>query len=230
MDQLLPKLKSTSAFREGAPRSVQPEILDGLHENSIEALASRKDLRILNRLLGNQHWFKRVLRNRLKPGDQILEVGAGDGGLNGVMSATGVKFAGLDLGGRPKEWAQEGGWFQTDVFNFPGWNDFPVVIANLFFHHFDDGQLARLGNRFGRTRLIVANEPLRAQRADRLFALVGPLIGAHPVTRYDARVSIAAGFRNDELPRLLGLDPAVWEWRVRETWRGASRLVAEKRS
>ena len=79
-------------------------------------------------------------------------------------------------------------------------------------------------------RMIVACEPLRLHRTARLFALICPCIRAHPVTRHDGRVSIAAGFRHDELPRLLGLDPAVWHWRVSATWRGASRLVAVKRS
>jgi hypothetical protein len=56
------------------------------------------------------------------------------------------------------------------------------------------------------------------------------LIRAHQVTRHDGRVSIAAGFRHDELPRLLHLDPAVWTWRVQETLLGACRLVAKRRA
>jgi hypothetical protein len=105
-----------------------------------------------------------------------------------------------------------------------------MVIGNLFFHHFDTAQLGVIGEQLGRSaRVIVASEPLRTNRTRRLFALVSVLIRAHPVTRHDGRVSIAAGFRHDELPRLLRLDPAVWSWQVRETWRGASRLVAERR-
>jgi hypothetical protein len=63
-----------------------------------------------------------------------------------------------------------------------------------------------------------------------LFSLLCILIRAHPVTRHDGRVSIAAGFRNDELPNLLRLDPAEWSWQVRESRFGACRLVAERRS
>jgi hypothetical protein len=105
------------------------------------------------------------------------------------------------------------------------------VIGNLFFHHFDSGQLERIGAHLGRdARLIIASEPRRARRNERLFSLLCILIRAHPVTRHDGRVSIAAGFRNDELPNLLRLDPAEWSWQVRESRFGACRLVAERRS
>jgi hypothetical protein len=105
------------------------------------------------------------------------------------------------------------------------------VLGNLFFHHFDRAQLGRLGTALGsHTRLLLASEPKRTAGTARWFSLLAPLIRAHPVTRYDGRVSIAAGFRHDELPQLLGLDPARWRCSVSETWRGACRLVAERRA
>ncbi len=130
-----------------------------------------------------------------------------------------------------KDWPSTALWFQTNVFRFAGWSGFPMVIGNLFFHHFEPDQLRQIGAQLSlHARVIIANEPLRQGRTTALFALICPLIRAHPVTRHDGRVSIAAGFCGDELPRLLGLDSAVWSWRVFETWRGASRLVAERRT
>ena len=214
-----------------APRSVRPEILDGLPQDSPAARASRGDLRIINRLLGSRAWFGSVLRERRRAGERVLEIGAGTGELGWALSAIVPDLAGLDLGRRPIDWPQPGRWFQTDVLEFAGWAGFPLVIGNLFFHHFDREELGRIGAQLSRhARVIVASEPLRARRTERLFSLLCLLIHAHPVTRHDGRVSIAAGFRHDELPRLLRLDPAIWNWRVRETWRGACRLVAERRS
>jgi hypothetical protein len=52
---------------------------------------------------------------------------------------------------------------------------------------------------------------------------------ASNVTKHDGSVSIDAGFRGDELPQLLGLEPATWTWTVAETWSGAYRMIAERR-
>ena len=211
-------------------RCVQPEILDGLAQDSPAARASRRDLHQINRLMDNAAWFGRVLCERRRAFEEILELGAGTGELGRALGARGLEPAGLDLCNRPSGWPPAMRWFQTDVLAFTAWAGFPVVIGNLFFHHFNREQLADIGVQLGlHARLIVASEPVRRQRTQWLFSLACRLIRAHPVTRHDGRVSIAAGFSGDELPRLLLLDPALWTWRVRETWRGASRLVAERR-
>lgn len=211
-------------------RRIEPEILDGLDPASLAARASRRDLRRLNWLLGSTAWFERSLRQHRRAGEAVLEIGAGTGELGRSLRAVAPDFAGLDLIPRPADWSGSIPWFETDVLVFDGWARFPVVIGNLFFHHFDDAQLSQLGARMNDARVIVASEPLRLNRTARLFSLVCPCIRAHPVTRHDGRVSIAAGFRHDELPRLLGLDPEIWSWQVSSTWLGASRMVAVKRS
>lgn len=213
-----------------AVRCVRPELLDTLAEEAPESRASRRDLRRINRLLGNPAWFARVLRARRWPGEGILEIGAGAGDLAPSLAAGDAQLAGLDRTRRPADWPAAAFWFQTDVLHFSGWAGFPVVVANLFFHHFERRELALLGNQLGRhARLIVASEPLRAQRTRRLFGLVCPLIRAHAVTRHDGEVSIDAGFRAAELPELLELDPQLWRWEIEETWTGSSRLIAERR-
>jgi 2-polyprenyl-3-methyl-5-hydroxy-6-metoxy-1,4-benzoquinol methylase len=214
-----------------ASRYVQAEILDGLPEDSPAARASRRDLRIINRLLGSLTWFARMLRARRRAGERVLELGAGTGELGRALSAIAPDLAGLDLCRRPLDWPQPARWFQTDVLEFTDWAGFPVVIGNLFFHHFEGDQLRRIGAQLSHhARVIIASEPLRLRRTERLFSLLCPLIQAHPVTHHDGRASIGAGFMGDELPRLLHLDPSVWDWRVCETWLGACRLVAERRA
>jgi hypothetical protein len=215
------------AAHDLAVRSVQPEILDQLSPFSPAALASRRDLRIINRLLGSRAWFADALRRERRDGEAVLEIGAGTGELGRALNRIAPGLAGLDLGPRPAGWARDAPWFQTDVLRFDGWKNFPVVVSNLFFHHFGSDDLAALGARFNaHTRVIIANDPLRERRSQVLFSLFCPLIRAHPVTRHDGQVSIVAGFRHDELPRLLQLEPTLWRWRVEATWLGGARLVA----
>lgn len=214
-----------------ATRLVRPELLDVLGEDEPAARRSRRDLRIINRMLGTAEWFQRVLSARVGSEETVLEIGAGEGELGvRLMAKRTVRIAGLDLARRPSNWPEHAPWYQTSVFDFEHWTEHPVVMGNLVFHHFTDAQLALLGERLNRhARLIVVGEPLRSRRASRLFAMLCPLIGADPVTRHDGRVSIEAGFCGDELPGLLGLDRRVWSWRVEETFLGACRVVAERR-
>lgn len=212
-----------------ATRSVRPEILDELSPDSPAAQASRRDLRIINRLQGNQAWFEGVLQDCRHTGESVLEIGAGTGELGRALGAIVPDLAGLDLVRRPMAWPQQAPWFETDVLDFTGWADYPIVIGNLFFHHFDNAGLARLGSRLNEhARVIITSDPLRVRRTTTLFSLLCPLIGAHPVTRHDGRVSITAGFRHDELPHLLQLDPTLWRCRLQETWLGSYRMVAER--
>ena len=213
-----------------ASRVVWPELLDELPQDSPAALNSRRDLRIINRLIGSKAWFGRVLRWRYHRGESILEIGAGTGELGQALHRITPNCAGLDLGRRPIKWPLSAPWYEMDVFAFNGWTDYPIVIGNLFFHHFDRAGLAKIGVELNKhARVIVASEPLRMRRTVRLFSLLCPLMRAHPVTRYDGHVSIAGGFRHDELPHLLGLDLGVWSWQVHETWTGSYRMVAERR-
>lgn len=213
-----------------ASRVVLPELLDELPQDSPAAINSRRDLRIINRLLGSNAWFTHVLRRRYLPGDKVLEIGAGTGELGQALHHFVPAVAGLDFARRPIDWPPDASWFETDVFAFERWAEFPIVIGNLFFHHFDRVGLAQLGEVLStHARVIVASDPLRTRRTARLFSLLCLLIRAHQVTRYDGGVSIDGGFRADELPRLLCLDPRIWDWRVRETWTGSCRMVAERR-
>ncbi len=213
------------------PRMLQPELLDSLPHDHPDALHSRRDLRLINQIMGNHRWFAQVLPRVLRPGEPALELGAGHGELGRRLHARGVAVDGLDVAPRPSEWPADRAWHVHDLRTFAHYDRYPAVIANLILHHFTDAELAELGARLGRTaRIIVANEPLRSAKSQRFFSALSPLFGASHVTRHDARVSIEAGFIGDELPRALGLDPAVWEWRCTTTFLGAYRLIATRRA
>lgn len=180
--------------------------------------------------MGNHDWFTRVLADVLRPGDAALELGAGDGALALRLRGAGFAVDGLDRCPAPPgwfAWPATARWHRADLRAFAGWAAYPAVLGNLVLHHLADEELARLGETLDRhARLLVFNEPLRHARSRLLWTLLAPLGGAGPVTRHDGRISIEAGFRGDELPRALGLDPARWAWSVSETFLGACRVVA----
>jgi hypothetical protein len=211
-------------------RTLQPEILDSLPPDDPDALHNRRDLRRLNGLMGNFRWFAKKLPKLRQPGERMLEIAAGDGSLGQVLSAAGLTYDGLDLWPRPANWPRNAAWHRTDLLGFAGYADYPVVFGNLIFHQFSDDDLAALGATLGRTaRLIIANEPARGRYFQFLARKINSVIGANHVTLHDAHVSIAAGFRGDELPRALGLDRKIWAWRRLTTLRGAYRFIAQRK-
>jgi len=213
------------------PRMLQPELLDALPPDDPAALHSRRDLRLVNRTMGNFRWFARTLPPLVLPGEPILELGAGTGELAHALHRHALALDSLDRCPRPAEWPVARTWHQADLAHFAAYADYPVIIGNLIFHHFSETELAALGAKLrSHARLIVASEPARRPIFQVLFATFAPLLGANYVTRHDARVSIAAGFRGDELPRALGLDPAHWDCRITTSFLGAYRLVALRRA
>ncbi len=212
-------------------RKLTPELLDSLPPNDPRAKGSRRDLRIFNAVLGSARWFRHTLPPRLRPGERVLEIGAGSGELGAALTRAGVVTDGLDLGPRPAAWPVAARWHRADVFAFTGWGDYEVVIGNLIFHHFDAAGLRLLGTRMAaQARVIVACELARWPVSQRLFAALCAVVRANDVSRHDGRVSIEAGFLGEELPELLGLDPAVWRWRVGTNCLGSYQMVAERRA
>lgn len=213
-------------------RSIKPEILDSLPHGHPAALRIRGELRLLNFLMGSHRWFARTLPRILGRGDSILEVGAGTGELGLALEPVigPIPYAGIDLAPRPPGWPKNWRWWQTDLLDFQNYRGVTAITGNLILHQFTDVELAGLGRLFRREAgAIVFSEPARRRRHLWQLRLLGWL-GLSPVGRHDARVSIEAGFRGDELPIALGLDPRLWRWSVRTGFRGYYRLVAIRRS
>lgn len=212
-------------------RRLEPELLDSLPPEHPDALKSRRDLRVINRVMGNARWFRSALAPRVRPGERVLELGSGTGELARHLRPVAPLIDSIDRIPAPPGWPVSARWHQSDIQAFAGWGDYPVVIGNLILHHFTDDDLASLGASLRpHARLLVFSEPTRKRFNQRFWDFITPLVGTHPVTQHDGSVSIAAGFRADELPRTLGLDPTLWKWRVTSSWLGAYRLIAERRS
>ncbi len=227
-------------------RCVEPEWLDELPPGDARAMGSRRDLRRLNKWMGNARIMSQALRlfpSAARP-LRIVELGAGDGDFCcRVVRHLGPSWQGaqatlIDRQNLMTEGASQGfrklGWeveiTTADVFDWclatPA-EPCEVILANLFLHHFGSDKLAELlGGIAQRTRFFVAVEPRRSR-----FALVSSLlvmlIGCNAVTRHDAPVSVRAGFAGQELSRLW---PGHGEWTIREQPAGpfSHLFVAQK--
>lgn len=212
-------------------RVVRPEILDSLPHDHPAAVANRRDLRRLNRIMGTSSWIASTLEQWFVQGDHVLEVGAGDGELGCFLRhrlpALGrCRYTGLDLSHtRPADWPATWAWRRRDLLDHEFAPKPRVLIANFLLHQFTDADLGRLGRTIGDIPVWIFCEPHRSRLALAGLAALRPF-GLHEVSWHDGRVSLRAGFRGRELADLLGADAAGRQTRVTIDWRGSYRLVS----
>jgi hypothetical protein len=212
-------------------RTCGPELLDSLPFDHPDAVHNRRDLRLVNAFMRNQAWFRRILPSLLRPGESVLEVGAGTGEMGLSLAKDGIAVDGLDLWPRPANWPADRQWHRTDLLGFAGYGAYPIVIGNLIFHQFKDAELAKLGAVLRSTcRVVAACEPMRSRLSQVMMATIGPVLGANHITLHDARVSIAAGFLGNELPVAMGFDDGQWDVSCKPSTPGALHMTAVRRS
>ena len=210
-------------------RVVIPELLDHLPADDPEARRSRRDLRRINFLMGNERWVCRTVSKFAAAANRgIVELGAGDGILCNKLATRfpRARVSAYDLVPAP-ELNPRIEWQQGDVFKMPAPDPGGILVANLFLHHFEGAALTALGRWIGDFEVLVINEPDRARVPHLLGGLLHPWINR--VTRHDMHVSIDAGFAAGEILEMLGLDPQAWQFRESSTWRGARRVLGWRR-
>lgn len=212
-------------------RIVVPEILDRLDSTDPEAIRSRRDLRLINALMGNERWIVRQVANfPVAARKGIFEIGAGEGKLLQKLDRFGPS-TGLDIAPRPEAVASTVLWQQEDLFltverNARNRVSGGILVACLFLHHFDHSQLLKLSEFVRQFDVLCFVEPLRRPLSLACGSLILPLVNR--VTRHDMPVSIRAGFDRGELQVSLGLTQK--EWAINEvcSWRGGIRIIAER--
>lgn len=203
------------AYHRGVKRQVVPEILDSLSGDDPGALRSRRDLRLINVLMGNERW---ILKQNYCGG--VIELGAGEGQLTRKIAARG-QVVGLDLQERPD--GLDVPWLAGDLFQILPEVEGETIVANLVLHHFRDDQLAQLGKLIRDRRSLIAVEPWRSKISLAEGYALWPLI--NHITKHDMMVSIRAGFRNGELRKILDLGDE-WEWKEEVSLLGGVRVLA----
>ena len=203
-------------------RVVRPEILDELPVTDLRAVRSRRDLRWINAVLGNERWCEKQLIE--SGGSSVVELGAGEGKLSERLSQH-ASVTALDLAPRPQELVQEVTWLQGDLFDLAPRLEGDVLVASLFLHHFETGDLARLAEDVLGFQTLIFCEPWRVRWGHAFGSLWRPLM--NDVTWHDMHVSIDAGFVPGELPQIFG---SSWKWTESTDWRGSLRTVGRRRA
>lgn len=203
-------------------RVVEPEILDRLPADDPSARRSRRDLRLINAMMGNFRWVERQVA-RTPGAESLVEIGAGEGRLCRRLSRRfpDKKLTGIDLVPCP-EGIGGAKWLRGDLFELLPASHGDVLIGVMIVHHFSSKELQVLGETLASFRGVILCEPWRAFLPQVWGGLMWPVVGK--VTRHDLPVSVRAGFRPGELPKLLKLE----NWKIEESvdWRGSMRLMA----
>ena len=208
-------------------RIVTPEILDSLPHNDPDAIASRRDLRIINSIMGNTRWLKNTFLKLARPQDVVVELGAGEGQLGKSLHWPG-DYTGMDLAPMPPDWPEDYDWLSGDF--LAAGNErlarASVVLGGLILHHFSAEQLRVLGANLTSARVLIFCEPARRK----LHLWQGKalqILGINHVTQHDLPVSVRAGFLGQELAQLLGLS-SEWKVSVKCTFFGGYRFTATR--
>jgi SAM-dependent methyltransferase len=229
-------------------RSLHPELVDDLPADHPAAIQTRRDLRLLNTLMGHAGIFTRALKDIYphKPPSRILEIGAGDGELllhvarrlgrkwydvevifvdlqDLLHNKTRADFAALNWDVRS---------VAADIFQWLGataGEKTDVILANLFLHHFSDAQLKELfAASANKADAFIAVEPRRSGWP-LFWTRWLSVIGCNPVTCHDAPVSVRAGFIDRELSALWPQD-GTWELTERRAGLFSHLFVARRKS
>jgi hypothetical protein len=194
-------------------RVVEAEWLDALPPHDPRARRSRADLRRVNFLMGNAGHVARALCRAGFPGGRglrIADLGAGDGSLMlrvaPRLRREGVELTLVDRAPSASiadferiDWRAVIAREEALAFLRRPGPRFDAIVCNLFLHHFEPDELrALLEAAARRTACFVACEPRRSRLALQASRLLG-LLGCNAVTRHDARASVRAGFRGEEL-------------------------------
>ena len=224
-------------------RRLEAEWLDELPGDDPRAVRSRRDLRLMNRIMGHAAIIGRALRAHLPNGrTRIAELGAGDGTLLLRIARRARGWGGAQVvlvDRQPVVGADTARAYgaahcrltveAADVFEWlaAGTQRYDAIVANLFLHHFDAARLAKLFELAGsRTTLFVACEPRRSRLPLAGSHMLG-FIGCNDVTRHDAVLSVRAGFAGRELSALW---PQGEDWMLDERRAGLfSHLFVARR-
>lgn len=205
-------------------------MLDVLPAGDPRISRCRRDLRLINWLIGNHRWILRNLRKHVDLTSLgIVELGAGDGDLLSRIRQRhhSAPLIGFDRVAKPSALPDSIHWRPGDLFHHDGNWPGAVLIANLFLHHLTFEQIAQIGQRLAGVQLVLVGEGHRTPEVLRRSCVLNPFLGE--VTRHDMEISLAAGFVKGELPEALGLSPADWHIAESSTLLGAHRLIALRR-
>ena len=70
-------------------RTLEPELLDALPPDHPDALHNRRDLRVINQIVGSHRWLKKTLRRLVHRGELVLELEVAEDDMGRVIGKSG---------------------------------------------------------------------------------------------------------------------------------------------
>ena len=222
-------------------RSGGIEIMDDLDCNGEVVDQTLRELDVINHWLGGNNvtlnGLKELLRNT-NPEKiiSIVDLGCGSGEMLRIIAKQAkrenrnVKLLGLDANPNITSFAQKRSTYFNNI-EFEAQNifskefqerKFDIVLATLFFHHFDDEQLKDFFIQLkSQTKIgIIINDIHRHSLAYHSIKLLTKLFSKSKMVKYDAPLSVLRAFKKQELIDIL--DKAgiknyslKWKWAFR---------------
>lgn len=221
-------------------RSNELEIMDDLDISGPVIAQTLKELNTINRRLGGNrislHAFKQLTHSTTEL--DLADLGCGGGDIMMDMAQWSrkvlkrAKFIGVDANPHIVEYARENTRkFQeityqainifSDEFKR---QDFDVIHCCLFLHHFTNDELVTLFKQFKQqARLgVIVNDLHRHPLAYWSIKLLTSIFSRSTMVRNDASVSVARGFKKEELMEILkaaGIEKFDLRWRWAFRWK-----------
>lgn len=219
---MIPIWQSDKTARR-ASRVLKPELLDSA--SPLLAERNLRDIARINRWFGGHRALLDVLTSVARPRQQfsVLDVGAGSGDMGKCIRGRfrNATVTSLDLKSHHLRGA-EGPRLAADAFHLPFLpGAFDFVFCSSFLHHFPDRRVIDLIAELRRCarRALIVLDLERHRLPYHFLPLTRPLFGWGALTVHDGPVSVAAGFRPEELAFLAhaaGAAPVFvrrhWPW------------------
>ncbi len=221
-------------------RSEEIEIMDDLNISGPIISQTLKELNTINRTLGGNQIsisaFKQLSKN--KANITIADLGCGGGDIMVEMAKWAARtnknasFVGIDANPHIIEYAKENtseykeiSYESINIFSeqFQS-KTYDIIHCCLFLHHFTNDQLIDLFKKFNKQARIgvIINDLHRHTLAYRSIQLLTKFFSQSEMVRNDAAVSVARGFKKNELLHILqeaGISSFKLSWKWAFRWK-----------
>ncbi len=224
-------------------RDASKEILDDLHCEGEAVSQNLKELDVINSLLGGNavsiNALKKVLNTSSQKNWAIADLGCGSGQLMVEMNKTLLKknrlgsFTGFDANPFMVHYAEEHcaehrniavACFNVITESFK--EDYDIVHASLFLHHFTETELVNLLQKISQhtRKAIIINDLHRHPLAYFSIKMLTSWFSKSYLVKHDAALSVAKGFKKKEWEAIFRA-AGFKHWEMRWVWAFRHQII-----
>jgi 2-polyprenyl-3-methyl-5-hydroxy-6-metoxy-1,4-benzoquinol methylase len=195
------------------------EMMDRPQPVSSELERDLERIRQLNYYFGSYSLILKFVGRWVKPGDQVrvVDLATGSGDIPRVIidhaRKIGAKIeidaldrqpAILEIARKLSADYPEISYIEANILEWESRETYDIVLCSLALHHFSDRDAVRVLQRCRELsrRFVLVSDLSRSWGATFGVYLLTSLIFREPMTRYDARISVARAFSPEEMSRL----------------------------